>query len=81
MVQKRWGAHTNAIFDLAWNHADNDNSLITASGDQSIRLWKLDRLDTPVSTFRGHNGSVKEVSFKTHDPRKLSSCALLAILP
>jgi hypothetical protein len=49
MVQKRWRAHTNAICDLvAWNHADNDNSLITTSGDQSIGLWKLDRLDTPV---------------------------------
>ena len=38
MVERKWCAHTNAIFDLEWNHHDNDDSLITGSGDQSIRL-------------------------------------------
>ena len=75
MVHRKWCAHTNAIFDLEWNHHDNDDSLITGSGDQSIRLWKIDQLDQPVSTFRSHNGSVKTVSFQPGDPHCFASGA------
>jgi WD40 repeat protein len=79
MAKKKWCAHTNAIFDLSWNHNDNDETMITASGDQSIRLWNLDRLDQAVSVFRGHVGSVKTVSFKTRDPSKQNNS--FSILP
>ncbi|GBG79386.1 hypothetical protein CBR_g29535 [Chara braunii] len=55
----QWIAHNNAIFDVAWTRADT--VLLTASGDQSVRMWDVEtRKETAV--MKGHTGSVKSLS-------------------
>lgn len=56
--EQQWIAHENAIFDAAWCHGDG--RLLTASGDQSVRLWDVETA-VPFRFFRRHNGSVKSV--------------------
>ena len=57
-LEQQWIAHENAIFDAAWCHGDGQ--LLTASGDQSVRLWDVETA-VPFRFFRRHNGSVKSV--------------------
>ena len=47
----QWTAHDNAIFDVAWCH--DDQRMLTASGDQTVRLWDV---ETGVNhcSFRRH---------------------------
>ncbi|GLT31933.1 hypothetical protein SLA2020_066320 [Shorea laevis] len=54
-----WVAHQNAIFDICW--IKEDTSILTASGDQTIRVWDAhEKKCTGVLT--GHTGSVKSLS-------------------
>ena len=57
--RREWQAHHNAIFDLAW--FAGQGHLITASGDQSCRLFDPQQ-EVELRTFRGHRGSVKAVA-------------------
>jgi denticleless len=59
--EQQWIAHENAIFDAAWCHGDG--RLLTASGDQSVRLWDVETA-VPFRYFRRHNGSVKSISVR-----------------
>ncbi|KAK4751304.1 hypothetical protein SAY87_004786 [Trapa incisa] len=53
-----WIAHQNAIFDICW--IKDDSKILTASGDQTIRLWDVqERKCTGV--LMGHKGSVKSL--------------------
>ncbi|KAJ3038026.1 hypothetical protein HDV00_001070 [Rhizophlyctis rosea] len=54
-----WTAHDNAIFDIAWT-AD-DSQLVTVSGDQSARLWDVERRQI-VKIFKGHGCTIKSVA-------------------
>ncbi|KAJ3411379.1 Phosphoinositide phosphatase sac1 [Chytridiales sp. JEL 0842] len=36
-----WAAHNNAIFDICWS--SDDKFLLTASGDQTARVWDIER--------------------------------------
>lgn len=54
-----WRAHFNAIFDLAW--LPGQDRLLTASGDQSCRLFDV-HTQQEVRSFRGHKGSVKAIT-------------------
>jgi len=58
---EQWFAHDNAIFDVAWCH--RDDRLLTASGDQSVKLWDVET-NVCHRTFKRHNGSVKAVSVR-----------------
>ncbi|XP_043474621.1 protein lethal(2)denticleless [Leptopilina heterotoma] len=61
-----FGAHRNAIFDLAW--MPNELKLVTTSGDHSARLWDVSTSDFKlIQTFLGHTRSVKNVVFRTDD--------------
>jgi hypothetical protein len=64
-----WRGHPDAIFDLRWNTLDQDCTMLTASGDQVVRLWDVER-QHPIGTFVGHSGSVKSISFQTQHPCK-----------
>jgi denticleless len=55
----QWVAHDNAIFDVAW--CRGDQRMLTASGDQTVRLWDVETAVAHCS-FRRHQGSVKAVS-------------------
>ncbi|CAG8487575.1 10784_t:CDS:10 [Ambispora gerdemannii] len=44
-------AHENAVFEVQWNY--DDTSLITASGDQSARLWDVETQKCKA-VFEGH---------------------------
>ena len=57
--EAQWVAHDNAIFDVAW--CRGDARMLTASGDQTVRLWDVETM-VPHRTFRGHHGSVKAVA-------------------
>ncbi|KAL6486706.1 hypothetical protein MHYP_G00060980 [Metynnis hypsauchen] len=59
-VMKEWPAHDNAVFDVAW--VPGANSLVTASGDQTARLWDVLTEDL-LGSFKGHQCSLKSVSF------------------
>lgn len=58
-IIKEWSAHSNAVFDLAW--INKESKMITASGDQTARLWDVEKAET-VSIFRGHTCSLKSVA-------------------
>ncbi|EDO44039.1 predicted protein, partial [Nematostella vectensis] len=59
-----WTAHSNAIFDVAWMH--NEAKLVTASGDQTARLWDVTK-ETSLAVFKGHSCSLKSVDFRKND--------------
>lgn len=59
--EAQWVAHDNAIFDVAW--CRGDARMLTASGDQTVRLWDVETM-VPHRTFRGHHGSVKAVAVR-----------------
>ncbi|NP_775348.1 denticleless protein homolog [Danio rerio] len=59
-VLKEWQAHDNAVFDIAW--VPGTNCLVTASGDQTARLWDVITGDL-LGTFKGHQCSLKSVAF------------------
>ncbi|XP_066533529.1 denticleless protein homolog [Hoplias malabaricus] len=59
-VRKEWPAHDNAVFDIAW--VPGAYSLVTASGDQTARLWDV-ATDELLGSFKGHQCSLKSVSF------------------
>ncbi|CAK9322544.1 unnamed protein product [Citrullus colocynthis] len=54
-----WEAHRNAVFDVCW--IKDDTQMITASGDQSMKLWDVQEMEC-IGTLRGHKGSVKSIS-------------------
>jgi WD40 repeat protein len=70
-----WRGHPDAIFDLRWNSMDQDCTMLTASGDQVVRLWDVERRH-PIGTFVGHSGSIKSISFQTHHPCKIACVAI-----
>ncbi|PKI75133.1 hypothetical protein CRG98_004468 [Punica granatum] len=53
-----WVAHQNAIFDLCW--IKEDVNILTASGDQTIRLWDVQKRKC-TGVLMGHTGSVKSL--------------------
>uniref|UniRef100_A0A671N9V2 Denticleless protein homolog n=1 Tax=Sinocyclocheilus anshuiensis TaxID=1608454 RepID=A0A671N9V2_9TELE len=63
-VLKEWQAHDNAVFDIAW--VPGANSLVTASGDQTARLWDVVTGDL-LGTFKGHQCSLKSVAFSKQE--------------
>ncbi|KAL2500079.1 Transducin/WD40 repeat-like superfamily protein [Abeliophyllum distichum] len=54
-----WVAHDNAIFDICW--IKEDTNLLTASGDQSIKVWDAQEKKC-IRALMGHTGSVKSIS-------------------
>ncbi|KAG7017781.1 Denticleless protein-like protein [Cucurbita argyrosperma subsp. argyrosperma] len=54
-----WEAHRNAVFDVCW--IKDDTQMITASGDQSMKLWDVQEMKC-IGILRGHKGSVKSIS-------------------
>ncbi|KAG5277290.1 hypothetical protein AALO_G00115830 [Alosa alosa] len=63
-ILKEWMAHDNAIFDVAW--VPGEASLVTASGDQSARLWDVKSGDL-LGSFKGHQCSLKSVAFSKQE--------------
>ncbi|XP_030443416.2 uncharacterized protein LOC115665714 isoform X1 [Syzygium oleosum] len=53
-----WVAHQNAIFDICW--IKEDTKILTASGDQTIRLWDVENRKSS-GVLMGHAGSVKSL--------------------
>ena len=72
-----WLSHTNAVFDLEWTVGEN--SLLTASGDQTIVLWDVAE-EEKVSTFRGHTSSVKTVQYRHNDRCRSHSEFIMRII-
>ena len=58
-------AHRNAIFDISW--VPGGTKLVTASGDKRLCLWDVIG-ETLLTTFSGHQGSVKSVCVKRDEP-------------
>ncbi|KAL8097734.1 uncharacterized protein LOC141686990 [Apium graveolens] len=53
-----WAAHDNAIFDICW--IKDDKNILTASGDQSIKLWDAEEKKC-LGVLLGHTGSIKSI--------------------
>ncbi|KAJ7688476.1 cell division cycle protein cdt2 [Mycena rosella] len=62
--------HNNGIFDVKWNMSDT--LLATVSGDRLARISDLETGCT-VQTLRGHQGTVKCVSWDPTQPELLST--------
>ncbi|CAG8590806.1 11889_t:CDS:10, partial [Diversispora eburnea] len=60
--------HDNAVFDIMWS--ENDKSIITASGDQTARLWDIESHKCKA-VFFGHTCSIKTVSYNSCNPNML----------
>ncbi|XP_044010229.1 protein lethal(2)denticleless-like [Aphidius gifuensis] len=59
-------AHCNAIFDVAW--MPGELKLVTASGDQTARLWDVSNSDfKEIGVFSSHERSVKTAVFRPED--------------
>ncbi|XP_056620512.1 denticleless protein homolog [Triplophysa dalaica] len=69
-VLKEWQAHDNAVFDISW--VPGTNSLVTASGDQTARLWDVITGDL-LGTFKGHQCSLKSVAFSKQETAVFST--------
>ncbi|XP_026147295.1 denticleless protein homolog isoform X1 [Carassius auratus] len=69
-VLKEWQAHDNAVFDIAW--VPGANRLVTASGDQTARLWDVITGDL-LGTFKGHQCSLKSVAFSKQEKAVFST--------
>ena len=67
------------LLEQVW-HAQNDERMLTGSGDQCVHLW-----DTAsargVGQFRGHNGSVKSVCPHASNPFVFASGGSLFDFP
>lgn len=57
-IRQRWQGHSNAIFEGIWS--DNDRKILSGSGDQTIRVWDVER-SRMTHELRGHVGSVKSI--------------------
>ncbi|KNC96648.1 uncharacterized protein SPPG_07861 [Spizellomyces punctatus DAOM BR117] len=68
----QWLAHQNAIFDLCWT--SDDQYLVTAAGDQTARLWDVER-QACVCVFQGHNCSIKSVAHNARSPSIFATAA------
>ncbi|KAF7353041.1 WD40 repeat-like protein [Mycena venus] len=62
--------HDNGIFDVKWNASDT--LLATASGDRSTHVSDLETCRT-IQSLRGHEGTVKCVSWDPSHPDLLST--------
>ncbi|XP_059642541.1 uncharacterized protein LOC132284445 [Cornus florida] len=60
-----WVAHDNAIFDVCW--IKEDTSILTASGDQSIKVWDAQEKKC-IGALMGHTASVKSVCSHPTNP-------------
>uniref|UniRef100_A0A8C4QJL2 Denticleless E3 ubiquitin protein ligase homolog (Drosophila) n=2 Tax=Eptatretus burgeri TaxID=7764 RepID=A0A8C4QJL2_EPTBU len=67
-VLLEWLAHSNAVFDLAW--MPGEAKLVTASGDQTARLWDVNTREN-LGSFKGHHCSLRSVAFSKHDKAML----------
>ncbi|KAK8938006.1 Guanine nucleotide-binding protein subunit beta [Platanthera guangdongensis] len=61
----QWVAHENAIFDICL--IKDDSHCITASGDQTIKIWNVERRKC-IGLLIGHTGSVKSISSHSSNP-------------
>ena len=52
------------------NECADEFQQVTASGDQTVRLWDVNR-DDCLAVFKGHTCSVKSVDFREDDICKL----------
>ncbi|KAK1359473.1 denticleless protein-like [Heracleum sosnowskyi] len=60
-----WVAHDNAIFDICW--IKDDTNILTASGDQSIKLWDAEEKKC-LGVLIGHTGSIKSICSHPTNP-------------
>ncbi|XP_026660350.1 denticleless protein homolog isoform X2 [Phoenix dactylifera] len=60
-----WIAHNNAIFDVCW--IKDDNHILTASGDQTIKIWNVEKRKC-TGILVGHTGSVKSLCSHSSNP-------------
>ncbi|MCO5593175.1 hypothetical protein L7F22_047181 [Adiantum nelumboides] len=65
-----WLAHSNAIFDICW--VQDDKRLLTASGDQTVRLWDIEAR-AGLGVMKGHTGSVKSLCVHPSQPELYAS--------
>ena len=77
-VPEGWQAHRNAAFDFVWINGDSQS--LTASGDQTVALWDLERT-TRITTFTGHTCSVRSVASCPDNPGKYAMQFMLTPVP
>jgi len=61
----------DGIFDIAWSEG-NENHIISAGGDGSIKLWDLNA-QLPLVNFKEHIGEVFSVGWNVSNPALICS--------
>ncbi|KAI9498974.1 WD40-repeat-containing domain protein [Zychaea mexicana] len=69
---KAFYTHTDAVLDVKWSN--DDQLLLTASGDAIIRLWDVEH-QTCVATLKGHKHSIRSVNFHPSNPHLMISAS------
>ncbi|KAM0791339.1 hypothetical protein ACM66B_005807 [Microbotryomycetes sp. NB124-2] len=65
-------AHHNAIFDLSWSV--DDSMIVTASGDQSARLWDTET-QRCLGELEGHVSTIKSVRLNDIDRHTVATAS------
>ena len=62
---------TDGLYDCAWSE-DNENILVSASGDGSIKVWDLQAPPTanPLRSFEEHSREVSTPPAAVHQSKK-----------
>jgi peroxin-7 len=69
-----WRAHDFEVLSMDWNKYNN-NEIVTASVDKSLRFWDIRKLDTFVSALHGHTYAVRRVRYSPHSANILASAS------
>ena len=52
---------------------------VTASADNTLKLWDVNCLCKELSTLRGHQGTIKSVDVHRDEPSKMSVCTCVCM--
>jgi len=65
-------AHTTDVFCVKFSPVDV-NAIATCSGDKSVKIWDIRKLDTAVNVLLGHSKDVLSVEWSPHSSTMLCS--------
>jgi peroxin-7 len=55
----------DGLFDVAWSE-ENENHLVSASADGTIKLWDIKIAQKPLRSFDEHTAEVASVDWNPH---------------
>ncbi|KXJ17053.1 peroxisomal targeting signal 2 receptor [Exaiptasia diaphana] len=73
---KVFKGHTAEVYGVEWCPGRDGDTFLSASWDNTIKLWDPQRLECPlVSNFSGHQGVIYSALWSPHIPRTFASAS------